>query len=415
MQLNSIPSDSENIPKIAVTTSSISGEINIFGKTEGPVGGTIKYSLNNDSRIKVEEYGTEKHEFQLTEEQKSQTGKQNQQVVLGYGDNTLTFYAVPREEKQADDKRELIINKRELIINRVHEREGKDYALLIAVEDYSNPNKSSDDEAEWASWETLEAPIADAEALKEILESEYGFEIYPHDLHGGDVIRNPTKSEINELIDSVVEAPLKKDDQLIIFLAGHGYAQKLGDRYRGYFIPKPGENSIPKPNLGDKKEKFKKQERVLMDRSISHLDLRDRLNSSMCQNILVIMDTCFSGAFIGEIVKKRGMEPSLKKDNEAVQKKLTTKTRQFLTSGSSRQTVSDKQSNEKHSPFALQLFKALREGDGNKDSIVTFNELRDYFLPEEFRKITGTDQDPQAGPFDDHQSDGEFLLWKRKP
>ncbi len=386
-------SDSENIPKIAVTTSSISGEINIFGKTEGPVGGTIKYSLNNDSRIKVEEYGTEKHEFQLTEEQKSQTGKQNQQVVLGYGDNTLTFYAVPREEKQADDKRELIIN-------RVHEREGKDHALLIAVNDYSD----SDGE-----WNSLEAPIRDAKVLKEILENEYKFQIYPD----GKVIENPTRKEIRTHIRNLAKdrhSFKDPDYQLIIFLAGHGYVSKAGDVNHGYFLPKPvKETGLPFPNLSKDGENFDDRELKLEDLSVTHRFLRETIDGIKCNNILVIMDTCFSGAFDKKIVlsKNRGGKERLLDDK--IREKLTKKTRQYLTSGALT-TVLDTQKGEEHSPFALRLFDALREkGDGNEDSIVTFNELEGVF----FEKLPGG-QEPRAGTFGDKHVEGsEFLFWKR--
>ena len=393
-------SDSGDIPKIAVTTSSISGQIDIFGKTEGPGGGTIKYSINNDNRIIVNEYGkygTEEHEFQLTREQ-------NQQVVLDYGDNTLTFYAVPPEGNQAD-------HKRELIINRVHEREGKDYALLIAVEDYSDPRKSSDASIDNAEWDPLDAPIDDAEALKEILESEYGFEIYPK----GEVVQNPTKSEINQILRHLAKVDFpNEDDQLIIFLAGHGYAQKLNDEtFMGYFLPKPEEKSIPKPNSEDEARKFEKQEDDLIELSISHLELRYKIDGIKCQNILVIMDTCYSGVFSNEVVGERGAQRPLK--DKDIQDKLTKRTRQYLTSGSI-ETVLDKQPGEKHSPFALQLLKALKEGDENKDSIVTFNELQGYFLPSEFSKSTKSNQTPRAGTFsDNHELGSEFLLWKRKP
>ncbi len=393
-------SDSGDIPKIAVTTSSISGQIDIFGKTEGPGGGTIKYSINNDNRIIVNEYGkygTEEHEFQLTREQ-------NQQVVLDYGENTLTFYAVPPEGNQAD-------HKRELIINRVHEREGKDYALLIAVEDYSDPRKSSDASIDNAEWDPLDAPIDDAEALKEILESEYGFEIYPK----GEVVQNPTKSEINQILRHLAKVDFpNEDDQLIIFLAGHGYAQKLNDEtFMGYFLPKPEEKSIPKPNSEDEARKFEKQEDDLIELSISHLELRYKIDGIKCQNILVIMDTCYSGVFSNEVVGERGFQRPLK--DKGIQDKLTKRTRQYLTSGSI-ETVLDKQPGEKHSPFALQLLKALKEGDENKDSIVTFNELQGYFLPSEFSKSTKSNQTPRAGTFsDNHELGSEFLLWKRKP
>ena len=221
-------SNSADIPKIEVTTSTIKGEIEIFGGTEGPSGGTIKYSINNDNKITVKEYGTGKPEFQLIKENK-------QQVVLKYGNNPLTFYAIPPEGNQAD-------HKRELIIHRVHEREGKDYALLIAVEDYSN-----------SEWDDLEAPIRDAEALRDMLQSEYGFEMYP-DPERGEIVKNPTRYEIVDLLENLAGAkfPFPEDAQLIIFMAGHGYAKKLNDEsYQGYFLPKPEEGipakEYPKP------------------------------------------------------------------------------------------------------------------------------------------------------------------------
>lgn len=377
-------SDRGDTPKIAVITSSISGQIDILGKTEGPSGGTIKYSVNNDNIIDVKEYGTEEHEFQLTKQQ-------NQQVLLDYGDNTLTFYAVPPGGTQT-------VHKQELIINRVHEREGKDYALLIAVDDYEN-----------SEWYSLDAPIADAEALKEILESEYGFEIYPD----GEVVKNPTKREIDELLTDLIKIKFpNKDDQLLIYMAGHGYAMTLNDdKVEGYFLPKPSEKGLPRPKIED--EDFGHKDFDLRERSIGHIKLRDRIDSIQCDNILVIMDTCYSGVFSGEVRKKKGNQRRLADDK--IREKLTKKTRQYLTSGGI-ETVDDRQDREKHSPFALQLLKALKEGDEDKDSIVTFNELQGYFLPNEFYKATKAAQTPRAGTFSDkHEPGSEFLLWKRKP
>lgn len=380
-------SDSGEIPRIAVTTSTMSGLIDIIGETEGPSGGTIKYTINSDNRINVKEYGkygTEGHEFQLTKEQ-------NQQVVLGYGDNTLTFYAVPPGGTQAD-------HIQELIINRVHEREGKDYALLIAVDDYSN-----------SEWKSLDAPIADAEALKDILETEYGFEMYPEK---GKIVENPTRREIEDLLTNLMETEelQKTDAQLLIYMAGHGYARRYNrEKVEGYFLPKPSEEGLPKPKRED--EDFDDKYDELKAASISHLYLSDTIDHIQCDNILVIMDTCYSGAFNGEVVNNRGGKRRLNDDK--IREKLTKITRQYLTSGAI-ETVLDRQSGEKHSPFALQLLKALKVGDTDKDSIVTFNELQGYFLPKEFKKATGAEQSPRAGKFGKkHESGSEFLLWRR--
>ncbi len=384
-------SNKGDIPRIAVTTSKISGQIDIIGKTEGPSEGTIKYSINSENKIPVNEYGTVKHEFQLT--------KQNQKIELEYEDNTLTFYAIPPEGNQAD-------HKQKLIINRVHEREGKDYALLIAVQDYSK----------YSEWDDLEAPIADARALKDILEDEYGFEMYPEK---GKVVENPNRDKILQILSNLAKSTNfnEHDDQLLIFFAGHGYAMKVNkDISKGYFLPKPvPEKPLPNPNKTDREDSdsFEKLEFKLADASISHTDLRFWIDNIKCNNILVIMDTCYSGVFGGGLEKMRGAQ-RLKDEDEKIRNMLNNGTRQFLTSGSN-ELVLDKLPDDDHSPFAFQLIEALKKGDENKDSIVTFNELQGYFLPHRFKQLPGVDQTPSAGTFSNkHKSGGEFLLWKRK-
>lgn len=96
-------------------------------------------------------------------------------------------------------------------------RQGKDYALFIAVKDYD----------EWAD---LRNPISDAEAIAKELSEEYNFQT--------EILRNPTQSQIYQKLQAYQKKDFPKDGQLLVFFTGHG--EFIEANSEGYFIPKNG-------------------------------------------------------------------------------------------------------------------------------------------------------------------------------
>ncbi len=233
----------------------------------------------------------------------------------------------------------------------------KDYALIIATDNYDN-------------WADLVNPVNDARTIESILKEKYGFQT--------EVIENPTLEEINNMIYEYNTKKFNPQDQLFVFIAGHGYFDEtLGE---GYLV---ASNSL----LNDKgKSSY-----------LPHLLLRERLNNIKCEHIFLAMDVCFGGTIDPLLARARAGEAIDETvDVQYLVKKLTKRTRKFLTSGS-KEYVSDG-IRGKHSPFAEKFILGLKEIGGGTGRILSLLELRTYFLklPSEPRFGSFGDDDPAS-------------------
>lgn len=136
------------------------------------------------------------------------------------------------------------------------------YAILIAENEYED-----------ASIPDLKNPVKDASELKYILESQYSF-----DASAIDTLYNQSREVILQSIIQRSNA-LTENDNLLIFYAGHGTAEK--DRFEnvdGYWIPVSAKKGMTSTY-------------------ISQDDINRALKRSNAKHILLIADACFSGAF----------------------------------------------------------------------------------------------------------------------
>ncbi len=239
----------------------------------------------------------------------------------------------------------------------------KDYALILATDNYEQ-------------FQDLVNPINDSRAIESILKTQYGFQT--------EVVENPTLEEINNKLYDYNTRKFNPQDQLFIFIAGHGYFDEtLGE---GYLV---ASNSV----LNDKgKSSY-----------LPHLLLRERVNSIKCEHIFLAMDVCFGGTFDPVLAKSRAIEAADDEaDKQYLVKKLTKRTRKYLTSGS-KEYVSDGVAG-KHSPFAEKFILALREVGGGSGRIFSLVELPTYFLK--------LQTEPRFGSFgtDDPASDFVFVV-----
>ncbi|MFT7283093.1 MAG: hypothetical protein ACI9DM_002833, partial [Cyclobacteriaceae bacterium] len=139
------------------------------------------------------------------------------------------------------------------------------YALLIGNADYEV------DELD------LDKPVQDAMKLKSVLESQYAF-----DSENIRILINADRSEIfQELYE--LRKTLTKNDNLLIFYAGHGFWDKQVKQ--GYWWPV--DVSIENPSNW-----------------LSNSDLREQIRGINTAHTLLISDACFSGG----IFKTRGAE-----------------------------------------------------------------------------------------------------------
>jgi hypothetical protein len=237
-----------------------------------------------------------------------------------------------------------------------------DYALIFATDEYDN-------------WNDLVNPVFDSRTITEELKTTYGFKT--------EIIENATQSEVLKKIREYAEKKYKPLDQLFIFFAGHGtYDQTFGE---GFVVTRESlQNDEAKTSY------------------LSHNRLRSIVNNVPCDHIFLAMDVCFGGTFDAALASSRGGEEEVYKEQnvgEFITRKLTYKTRRYLTSGG-KTYVSDGIPG-KHSPFAKNLLEALRS-HGGKDGVLTLPELYTYV---ERLKIQ-----PRFGEFGDNAPGSDFIF-----
>lgn len=238
-----------------------------------------------------------------------------------------------------------------------------DYALIFATDEYDN-------------WSDLVNPIFDSKTIGEELKKTYGYKV--------EIVENATQNEILKKIRDYAEKKYKPLDQLFIFFAGHGtFDQTFGE---GFVVTKESQaNDEAKTTY------------------LSHNRLRSIVNNIPCDHIFLSMDVCFGGTFDAALASSRGAgaEEVYKEQGQAefITRKLTYKTRRYLTSGG-KTYVSDGIPG-KHSPFAKNFLEALRSR-GGRDGVLTLPELYTYV---ERLKIQ-----PRFGEFGDNAPGSDFIF-----
>jgi hypothetical protein len=240
-----------------------------------------------------------------------------------------------------------------------------DYALIFATDEYEH-------------WNDLVNPVFDSRTIAAELSKSYGFKV--------DIVENASQSEILKKLREYGEKKYQPLDQLFIFFAGHGtFDQTFGE---GFVVTK---------------------ESLLNDEGkttyLSHNRLRSIVNNIPSEHIFLAMDVCFGGTFDQALASSRGGEEEVYKEQnqaEFLTRKLTYKTRRFLTSGG-KTYVSDGIPG-KHSPFAKNFIEALRS-HGGRDGMLT--------LPELFTYVERLKIPPRLGEFGDNAPGSDFIFVAR--
>ena len=210
---------------------------------------------------------------------------------------------------------------------------GNFYALVIGVNDYTDRRIPD-----------LTFPIQDAANLKHVLTDTYTF---PE--RNITSLSNPTRKAILRAFDDLTYK-LRKDDNLLIFFAGHGRQEEKSQQ--GYWLPTDAENDYN-------------------DDWLSNSTIRDQLRRFTCQHVLVISDACFSG----ELISTRGGNQPTK----AIQQLYSLRSRRAITS-SGNTVVPDRsvfinylvqRLTENSKPYltASELFVSMREAVINNSSL----------------------------------------------
>jgi len=230
---------------------------------------------------------------------------------------------------------------------------GNYHALVIGNNNYRHLTK-------------LNTAINDANAVASLLEKKYRFEIKK--------IIDGTREDVLKALNDY-RKKLTKNDNLLIYYAGHGILDEKADE--GYWLPVDA-------SLADDVN------------WISNNKVVNTLKALDAKHVLVIADSCFSGKLTrGAPVSK------LDRDNKYLQRIAKKRARMVLTSGGL-EPVAD--GNGQNSPFAKTLVTALSENTGAMVATKLFTDIREQVVWNE-------DQTPEYGPIHKAGHDGGDFIF----
>lgn len=241
------------------------------------------------------------------------------------------------------------------------------HALIIGISDYT------------AGWPDLPGVKKDIKVIKNLL-VQHGFKVLMYN-------NLKDRSELDKVFTNFISKNGRNlENRLLFYFAGHGHTEELSDgRTYGYIVPA----NAPDPH-NDKisKSRFK-------DMAMSMQQIEVYAKKIESKHALFVFDSCFSGSIFALSRAVPGH----------ISEKTNLPVRQFITSGSEDELVSDK------SEFRNQFVAALKgEGDSDKDGYVTVTELGE-FLYRNVIKYSEETQHPQYGKLRDRFLDkGDFVF-----
>ncbi len=198
---------------------------------------------------------------------------------------------------------------------------GKYYAVVIGNNDY-----------EVEGIEDLGSAILDAEAVANLLDTKYNFEVLPP-------LINATRRDILSTLNSL-KKKLGPYDNLLIYYAGHGY---LDDANRGYWMPVDANTIDSEDN----------------SQWISSDDISNILTLLPAKHILVVADSCYSGSLV--IRGSKSNANNINTNQNYFKQLLEKKTRKALTSGALQPVVDG--GSQGHSVFASAFLNLLNNNN----------------------------------------------------
>ena len=233
------------------------------------------------------------------------------------------------------------------------------YALVIGNNNYEHLEK-------------LDAAVNDAKVIAEILDEKYDFEV--------ELLLNANyETTVNKFY--TLSRKLTKDDNFLVFYAGHGYLDKKQNR--GYWLPVDAKSDLP-------------------SKWISNALIADELKATEAKHVLLIVDSCFSGSLMRSSEKINDNKNLNKKYIDLLKSK---KTRLVISSGGNEPVV-DSDGGD-HSIFAVKLIDTLK----NNDSVLTtqdiFENIRKYVA-------SNAEQTPEkAAIYKAGHDGGDFLFFPK--
>ena len=231
------------------------------------------------------------------------------------------------------------------------------YALVIGNNNYQHLEK-------------LDAAENDAKVIADVLENKYGFKVNL-------LLNADYDTTVNSLF--AITSKLKKNDNLLIYYAGHGELDKAENR--GYWLPVDASYEL--------RSKWVSNQRIV-----------DRVKATKAKHVLLMIDSCFSGALMrgGNLIKR-----DISIDEKYILRLKNKKTRLVITSGGNEPVIDS--DGGSHSLFAYKLIETLKQNKDVINSQYLFENIRKYV-------IANTDQTPELALVHKTGHDGgDFLFF----
>jgi len=341
-----------------VTLRSVASHREIIGKVESSAG--LLSLLINDLKRKVNEQGLFKTDVAL---HGNETPVQIVAIDINGKKSSLDFVlSMERAIQRSTNIPVGSINKQEKNWEQVNF--GRYHALIIANNDYLKVPK-------------LETPVTDARAVEKILSAKYGFKTK--------LLINGTRyqilSELNKL-----RATLTEEDNLLVYYAGHGELDKVN--MRGHWLPIDAD--------GDNTANW-----------ISTVAITDILNSMAAQHVMVVSDSCYSGAMTRSSLARLDTGVTHKQRNDWLKAMLKSRSRTVLTSGGLKPVMDG--GGGQHSVFARAFIEALGENSQLLEGQALYRSVSNNIIA--IAADYGIEQVPEYAPIRHagHES-GEFFF-----
>ncbi len=250
-------------------------------------------------------------------------------------------------------------------------KEWKRYALLIGIDEYKSPELRK-----------LQFSEKDTAALKKALKKvNYDINASPPPLTGKDA----TKANIEQALKKLNNL-LTPEDSVLIYFAGHSQTIPINGKDTGVLCPYDFDPHKPAWT------------------GITAADLETWVNGLHSTEVVILMDSCFAGAFTGNTARsgralKNEIVPFTPPGSTAskparIHVPLSKKNRVLITAGKGDEEVVESP-RWKHGIFTGHLLKALNgSGDMDEDGLIDADELY-YFLKRKVRDASGNYQHPR--------------------
>ena len=218
----------------------------------------------------------------------------------------------------------------------------------------------------------LMTAAADAKAITKVLRDEYGFEV--------ELLIDADRRKILRTL-SKLRRKLTEEDNLLVYYGGHGILDR--DAERGYWLPVDAEEGF-------------------IDSWISNATITDQLKAIDAWHVLVMADSCYSGA----ILREAGAPVEDIGDRKTFLERLAIKKSRTVMSSGGLEPVADG-GGSGHSVFANAFLSALADNRSVMETQRLFTVLRE-------KVAVNADQTPEYADVRKAGHDGGDFIFVRK-